>query len=144
MSDMVRAWLDHTQQLDQDATPAPWEADGKGILAEREAWDVGRGPARIAGMEMPYRTERMEANAEWIAYARQALPAATKALRAVLDLHEPIHALDYGQPVRGKRLTHVCTGCGQDDGNWNYWPCPTVKAITDALTSHQHPTQGGE
>lgn len=54
---------------------------------------------------------------------------------AIIDTigaHEPIHALDYGvQPVR--ELTQVCTGCGQDNGNWNYWPCPTIRAIQEAL-----------
>ncbi len=54
---------------------------------------------------------------------------------AIIDairVHEPIHALDYGvRPVR--ELTQVCTGCGQDNGNWNYWPCPTIRAIQEAL-----------
>ena len=32
------------------------------------------------------------------------------------------------------RIQRVCTGCGQDDGNWAIYPCPTVRAITEALT----------
>lgn len=55
-----------------------------------------------------------------------------EAVRAVLDVHEPVKALDFGQRASG-RLTHVCAGCGSDDGNWNYWPCPTVRAITTSL-----------
>lgn len=53
------------------------------------------------------------------------------ALKAVEAVHEPILALDYG--VRDAPLKReVCTGCGQDDGNWQIWPCPTIRAIREA------------
>ena len=56
-----------------------------------------------------------------------------EALRAVVDKHEPADAAMYG----GKNVykVQVCTGCGQDDGNWNQWPCPTVEAIQKAVAA---------
>jgi len=54
------------------------------------------------------------------------------ALRAVEAVHEPVDALMY----TGKSQHHkvqVCTGCGQDDGNWQKWPCPSIRAIREAL-----------
>lgn len=53
-----------------NATPGPWEADGtlpRWVLAPREEWDLGGGLQRIAYMAMPYREERMWANADHIA-----------------------------------------------------------------------------
>lgn len=49
------------------ATPGPWTRDGVGVLGAREDWDGGKGPARIMKAMMPWRTERMEANAEHVA-----------------------------------------------------------------------------
>ena len=63
--------------------------------------------------------------------ARTRLPQALDALQAVLEVHAPIDALNT-QYTNG-RIPHVCTGCGQDDGSWNYWPCPTVRAIQNAI-----------
>lgn len=54
-----------------------------------------------------------------------------EALRAVLELHQPIDALM--NPGRHERVVKVCTGCGTDDGNWQRHPCATVRAITAAL-----------
>jgi hypothetical protein len=54
------------------------------------------------------------------------------AIDAVTALHQPVDALMYA----GKSQAHkvqVCTGCGQDDGNWNRYPCPTVRAINKAM-----------
>lgn len=50
------------------------------------------------------------------------------AVERVQALHTPINAADYGVRNRGA-ITQVCTGCGQDDGNWQYWPCPTIRAL---------------
>lgn len=49
-----------------------------------------------------------------------------EAVKRVKALHEPIDALN----VRHDRMQKVCTGCGTDDGNWQTWPCPTIRAIT--------------
>ena len=67
---------------------------------------------------------------------RQVTTASTGQLvDAIIDtirVHEPINAIDYGVQPRHK-LTQVCVGCGQDNGDWNYWPCPTIRAIREAL-----------
>ena len=52
------------------------------------------------------------------------------ALDAVLAVHEPIDALM--NPGRHERTVKVCAGCGTDDGNWQRFPCPTVRAIEAA------------
>ena len=54
--------------------------------------------------------------------------ALVAAVERVQALHTPINAADYGVRNRGA-ITQVCTGCGQDDGNWQYWPCPTIRAL---------------
>lgn len=53
------------------------------------------------------------------------------ALRAVREVHDPIDAVQYAGSRAFPR--RVCTGCGTDDGNWQLWPCPTVRAITAAI-----------
>ncbi len=59
--------LDELRQVAERATPGPWEREGTGVLGEREAWDLGNGPARIMKAQMPWQRERMEANAEHVA-----------------------------------------------------------------------------
>lgn len=53
------------------------------------------------------------------------------AVEAVVEVHKPLHALDVG--TRPAHHTNVCIGCGTDDGNWQVWPCPTIRSITTAL-----------
>jgi len=62
--------------------------------------------------------------------------ALVAALTAALDAHEPVNALL--NPGPHERVVKVCTGCGTDDGNWQRWPCPTVRVITDALTPKEN------
>ena len=99
------------------ATEGPWEAsmdrvEHTGDSQYAVAYDVAR-----------------EEDAEFIAHARTDLPRLLAAVRAVEAVHEPIDALN----VRINRIQKVCTGCGTDDGNWQVWPCPTIRAITEAL-----------
>lgn len=56
--------------------------------------------------------------------------SADAAIEAVRNIHLPIDALMYG--IHNSWQTRVCTGCGQDDGNWQTWPCPTIRAINEA------------
>lgn len=58
--------------------------------------------------------------------------AMESALWAVLEVHQPIDAIDM---ARQNGKTFVCTGCGTDDGNWQRWPCPTVRAIESTLST---------
>lgn len=57
------------------------------------------------------------------------------ALQAVCDVHGAIDAVHY----LGARQTRrrVCTGCGSDDGNWQVWPCPTIRAIRAAVAPRE-------
>ena len=43
----------------------------------------------------------------------------------VKTLHEPIEALN----TTVNRVQKVCLGCGQDNGNWQNWPCATLRAL---------------
>lgn len=63
-------------------------------------------------------------------HAPQDRAALLAALDAGLAVHQPIDALMYSGPQQ--RMVKVCTGCGTDDGDWQRWPCPTVRAINTA------------
>ena len=114
------------------ATEGPWERS----FARSIESNPGNGEWTVVIDQMPDGVGAgviEPTDAEFIAHARTDVPALVTALEVVLGIHEPINAVDYGASVRGSRYTQVCTGCGQDDGNWSYWPCPTVQAIADAL-----------
>jgi hypothetical protein len=57
------------------------------------------------------------------------LLAARAQLARVREVHEPIEAVNMRYP--GGRLTQVCSGCGTDDGNWQIYPCPTIRALRE-------------
>lgn len=65
-------------------------------------------------------------------HAPQDRAALLAALDAGLAVHESMDAVMY--TGRQQRIVKVCTGCGTDDGNWQHWPCPTVRAINSALS----------
>jgi hypothetical protein len=111
------------RRLETGATEGQWYAEAMGnhrsdVLATHE--DGALVICEHAGID-----------AEFIAAARNRLPGILAALDAVLALHKPVDALMYG--AKNAHKVQVCTGCGQDDGNWNRWPCPTVAAITDTM-----------
>ena len=126
----IQTWIDQGKKLADQATEGPWftspfEHDpvwGSVVTGGVDDHDEDCPPCIEAG-------DRKDA--EFIADARTRLPQALNALQAVLKIHAPIDALNVR--YRGGRLQQVCTGCGTDDGNWNQWPCPTVRAITDAI-----------
>lgn len=68
--------------------------------------------------------------ADYCMDASMALPKSLDALEAVLAVHRPIPAVNEAAP---RQLTNVCRGCGTDAGNWERWPCPTIRAIETAL-----------
>ncbi|MGH3651578.1 ead/Ea22-like family protein [Glutamicibacter sp.] len=59
--------LDTLRKIAEAATPGPWHQAETGVLGAREDWDLGKGPARIMEAQMPWRRERMEANAKHVA-----------------------------------------------------------------------------
>ena len=67
-------------------------------------------------------TERMG-----IGFYVDALNVSKAAMDRVRAIHSPVDAVNYhgGTP----RQTRVCAGCGTDDGNWQIWPCPTIRAL---------------
>lgn len=136
----INVWLAEARTLADQATEGPWDADGREIT---QHWQREEPWLTIVGTQVgciPYcyggsgeGVERDE-DAAFIADARTRLPQALDALQAVLKIHAPIDALN--MRYRGGRAQQVCTGCGTDDGNWNHLPCPTVRAITDAIGEH--------
>lgn len=138
--------LDDIRARTAAATKGPWEHDAFDSGHSRYEMDryVGTpdgdticdldGLARSRNEEPA--TDDGGADAEFIAAARTDIPKLLAALDAITALHQPIDAVMY----TGKSQHHkvqVCTGCGQDDGNWNRYPCPTIAAITTALGEDQ-------
>jgi len=77
------------------------------------------------------RVEAYESHGTPGLHAPQDRAALLAAVDAGLAIHQPIEALMYTGPQQ--RKVQVCTGCGTDDGNWQRYPCPTVRAITSAF-----------
>lgn len=78
-------------------------------------------------------------NSAWIMDARTSLPAALNALEAVLALHcsAPLFSVDGRDcEVHGTACEDnvpVCVACIDCEGEAETYPCPTVRAITEAL-----------
>ena len=78
MPDQITQLLDQIDRLDRDASPSPWQNDGYDVLgAPYELREMLLAP-HVAS------ADQNESDAEFIALARTALPAMSKALRAVL------------------------------------------------------------
>lgn len=118
--------LAHIRALTDAASPGPWFDEERNL---DEPWDLTTVYYSFHNGETPDRDLVAEAaydNAEFIAAARTTVPALVDALEAVLAIHRE-------DLFRG-HLSNGCRICGHGaDG----YPCPTVKAITDALdTNH--------
>ena len=109
----------------EDLVPGPWTWS----VGTVEALDYDGQPVVLFERENGHVTTRNEV--AFVAHARTDMPALIAAVEAVLALHKPLHALDVA--TRPAHHTNVCIGCGTDDGNWQVWPCPSVRAITEAL-----------
>lgn len=95
------------------------QRDGEGDVASGTLWRAER------DLSMARRGHDSQ-----VALRREALVEledANQRIDAALALHAPIDALDMGR--KNAHKVQVCTGCGQDDGNWNRWPCATVRAL---------------
>lgn len=128
--------LDEIETRTNAATEGPWEWEGEA----KSEWEMGANsliPSRrpddpvlygygydASGIEV-----KNPADAEFIAHARQDVPALVAALRAVLELHKP----DYTYPECPK-----CTECSdlastEDRKFAVLWPCSTVETIREHL-----------
>lgn len=112
------------------ATPGPWKHGNANEKPYAPFWMITNeafhnpGPDDEEWVAVELHTG-VEADAEFIAAARTDIPLLLAAVQAVLDLHEPV--TDYGGAVR-------CDHCLLDIGLYYAYPCPTVAAITAALT----------
>ena len=143
------------------ATEGPWEhgqcepCGGRGRL-DVTIWGR-RGNALVASWCDD--DEFNSADVEFIAAARTTVPALVDALEAVLELHRPVGEevipwdcaegdCDHEDDEHPLDTVTLCGECyrlavevspyyGENGCSTVLWPCPTVKAITDALdTNH--------
>lgn len=124
----IDSLLGQIQRLELEIYPGPWVAN-----------DLGIGYEITTQQQMPINSGIKDtfprSDAEFIALARTALPQLAKALRAVMEIHKPFHADHYYNGMDGESLHRFvlrCDGCEESGGIEDY-PCPTVRAITDAI-----------
>ena len=121
--------LDKAERLDRGAFGGPWawglDSADRIIMTTHGAVPF----TLIEGDDFRGATEE----AEWIAHARTALPAAVAALRAVADLHQP----DDGGHCTECLIGHDCDSFTAGNPVYDAWPCATITAIQDTLGDHQ-------
>lgn len=74
-------------------------------------------------------------DAEFIVSARSDVPALVAALRAVLYRHKPCpdEGMGWREDHTYGYVGAVCGACGTPDEYGVPWPCPTVRAVEEAL-----------
>lgn len=129
-----RAWLDAVDARTNAATTGPWEADFREVSQSTGAW-LPVVSAEVSCSSYCYggsaRGVEREEDAEFIASARTDLPAATTALRAVLNLHDrrPYDTIRDGVAFGQTDYPDLCAECRVPTP----YPCQTVTVITTAL-----------
>ena len=118
--EIVRS-LDAIKARAEAATDGPWRVISDYIPGVIEV----EGPT--ASNDYVAELSADKADLEFIAHARQDIPALLAAVEAVLELHEP-EATGYGDWVCG-----ACISAGSHDWESTAYPCPTVTAIQSAL-----------
>lgn len=113
-----RAWCDQVDARTIAATDGPWTYGGQG-------WVFAPSPIPAHSIDDLLATVTDDETGAFIAHARTDLPAATDALRAVLDLHAP----KPGWPQVCVECNRVALGASVH----STYPCPTVKAVQEAL-----------
>lgn len=106
-------------QVDELATL--WEAATDAVNLDTDA-SLGEWQTAFDGLVAKYHESGYRAGS-------QDSPTENTAIRALIDaaraLHKPLDALN----TNSNRIGQVCLGCGQDNGNWNEYPCPTIRAL---------------
>lgn len=133
MTDPIIDRLDQIKGRADKATEGPWEhyGDGDHEVYQAVEYDDGDLGGYIT-WSVPAR-----ADAEFIAHARTDVEQMEAALRAVLDLH----ILDDEFPNDPVKKCVACNLSDREGLDPTPWPCPTVRAIADALGVE---TEGGE
>lgn len=109
-----------------------WLDQGK-TLADRAADHVGRLSSGDDKWTMTVPPKDTDSDIALMSLLDGRLPQALDALQAVLDMHQD------GGPSQGYvkggygEMEHTCTECGWIGEYGVEWPCPTVRAITDAI-----------
>ena len=123
--------LDAIKARAEAATDGPWRVISDYIPGVIEV----EGPT--ASNDYVAELSADKADLEFIAHARQDIPALAAAVEAVLELHKPI--TDDGNSLRnwlgmgnGKPRDY-CNECEVDGYTAVPYPCPTVAAIQSAL-----------
>ncbi len=163
MADDLAATLAGWRKTHLEATPGPWGSEEKhGRDIADEGWSEVRiigpldspSPIAITYLTNILEADYTEADAAFIITARTAMPRLLAAVEAALKLHarqdKPVRSWDLGLrceahdwtkntvrsfdavrdcPDCSYRDRHPCVHCRCED-----WPCPTVLAITAALT----------
>jgi hypothetical protein len=156
--DLLAATLAGWREIEQAATPGPWESDVIEELGDRPVVLLPV-PGNDDAADLLFQADApqaTEADAAFIAAARTAMPLLLSALDEVLKLHarqdKPVR--DYGAEgaCPNHRVTalgrmnfkslhdcpdcqytehYVCSHCNCPNDEWH---CPTVRAITAELT----------
>ena len=115
----IQTWIDQGKKLAGQATEGPWFTSP---FEHDPVWgSVVTGGVDDHGEDYPPCIEAGDRkDAAFIADARTRLPQALAALQAVLDMHRPIW-------VDGIEYCKHCVDFGGE------YPCPTVRAIHDAI-----------
>ena len=103
------------------ATEGPWQArTGKGMSSIHVLKSASVIVARMYGSGSFKRRLGAIASANFIASVRTDAPLAYSIIRAMLEMHTP-------KPLRKGYAGSRCRNCDR------WWPCPTVRAITEKL-----------
>ena len=93
----------------------------------RDPHAADRNEVREMARELLKERDRAADVLEQRAVARARVVELEAQIDRVRKVHEPVEAMNYGH--RRPQLTNVCSGCGTDAGNWQMYPCPTIRAL---------------
>ena len=164
--DQASTALAAIRAVEQAADPAPWTISARhGVDIADEGWSevsivTGDGaPVALTFLSHVLEPGRDEENAAFIVTARTAMPRLLVAVERVLELHarqdKPVRSWDLDLRCAAHDWTrntirsfdavrdcpdcryseyYACSHCRCPD---DAWPCPTVRAITAALTGQE-------
>lgn len=123
----AREYLDAVQTRADEATEGPWEVDAVEPTVFTADFDMFGGTIADINYDQLTGGHAPKEDAEFIAAARSDVPHLVAALRAVLGLHQPREVVKGASTAWMLGASEECNHCHRE------WPCPTVRAIEDAL-----------